>query len=659
MSSSHTPTPPPRPTRPLIHWVHWLLISLVFLLPILVFGFAFSLRFAIPLTLLLLGAAYWQAPQRPSLSTCLWAAGITFFPFILEQAELLPHPSNVRIESPRLIFIRLGLHIFVPLLILTCGLIFWGADAPRVARASKNLRRGHVVLAIAFCLAGITLMRFVLGPLYPAVVDENLYLFQSSYILDDIRGLSIDSWLEPFFIIRQSFFREGFLSAQYTPGWPFILALFSKAGATEWAGWCLYGGTLIATAVWARMLSERWETVTWAVLLTGAPLVHFYYTHSYLSSTSGTFAVALIAISALAASRRDGWRSLLLWIAAGMAASALATIRPLTGFIGALLLGTWIVLSGHLRWRSFMGSSVGLCIFGFPLLIYNLISTGHPFRFGYQLSQYGLQLPGFGWRGSTVFGEDGQVFALAWQFTPLDALLNFAKTVGGITQEFWPGGIIFFLLLFTLSRKRLNLREALPWVIGIAALPVSYAFYPFGDALRVSECLPVATVGTAIWIERCQRNEARMTRILVWSTLALGLTTDIGRVMGLRDGHQARAALFQSVKDLQQEAGPLLLLVEDQKKSPDSYRTEKGLELLFWFNAMPQSGVRVGRNLPDLQPQLLERFPDHTPIRILVPAPGLGGVSGVPEIEWIASEETGTQKPAFQAEDGLNQNDSP
>ena len=74
---------------------------------------------------------------------------------------------------------------------------------------------------------------------------------------------------------------------------------------------------------------------------------------------------------------------------------------------------------------------------------------------------------------------------------------------------------------------------------------------------------------------------------------------------------------------------------------------------------MPQSGVRVGRNLPDLQPQLLERFPDHTPIRILVPAPGLGGVSGVPEIEWIASEETGTQKPAFQAEDGLNQNDSP
>ena len=149
MSSSHTPTPPPRPTRPLIHWVHWLLIGLVFLLPILVFGFAFSLRFAIPLTLLLLGAAYWQAPQRPSLSTCLWAAGITFFPFILEQAELLPHPSNIRIESPRLIFIRLGLHIFVPLLILTCGLIFWGADAPRVARASKNLRRGHTQSASA------------------------------------------------------------------------------------------------------------------------------------------------------------------------------------------------------------------------------------------------------------------------------------------------------------------------------------------------------------------------------------------------------------------------------------------------------------------------------------------------------------------------------
>ncbi|MCH2188040.1 hypothetical protein MK280_19475 [Myxococcota bacterium] len=347
----------------------------------------------------------------------------------------------------------------------------------------------------------------------------------------------------------------------------------------------------------------------------------------------------------------------MLWVAAGMAASALATIRPLTGFIGALLLGFWIVFSGNLRWRSFLGSSLGLCIFGIPLLVYNLISTGHPLRFGYQLSQYGLQLPGFGWRGSAAFDEDGQVIALAWQFTPLDALLNFAKTVGGLMQDFWPGGIIFFLLLVTVSQRQLNLRRALPWVIGVAALPIAYSCYAFGDTLRVSEGLPVATVGAALWIERCQKNDSRITRVLVWTTLALGLTTDLGRLISLREGHQAREAFFQAVRDIGEEKGPLLLLVEDQQKDTALFRTEKGLELLFWFNAIPDSGVLVGRNLPDLQPRLLERFPDRTPIRVVAPTPGPPGVSTRPQIEWI-TRGANAREVLDHVEDDLNPEDS-
>ncbi|MCH2188185.1 hypothetical protein MK280_20220 [Myxococcota bacterium] len=57
MTPSLDPTHQRQATNSLPHRLHWLMMGLVFLLPTLVFGFSFSLRFAIPLALLLLGAA--------------------------------------------------------------------------------------------------------------------------------------------------------------------------------------------------------------------------------------------------------------------------------------------------------------------------------------------------------------------------------------------------------------------------------------------------------------------------------------------------------------------------------------------------------------------------------------------------------------------------
>ncbi|MDG2051181.1 MAG: hypothetical protein P8M78_13570, partial [Myxococcota bacterium] len=216
--------------------------------------------------------------------------------------------------------------------------------------------------------------------------------------------------------------------------------------------------------------------------------------------------------------------------------------------------------------------------------------------------------------------------------------LNFLKTLGGVAQEFWPGGIIFFLLLVTLQRRQMKLRKAWPWAVGFLALPIAYSFYAFGDSLRVSEGLPLATVGTALWIERCQQDQPKITRLLLCSTLLFGLTTDIGRVVALREGHQARAALFETVQDLRQREGPLLLLVEDEEPGSDSFRTEKGLELLSWFNAIPGSDILVGRNLPDLQPRLFKRYPQHTPVRLRIPTASSSGFPGVPDIELISRE---------------------
>ena len=616
-------------------WINRAILGGVILLPMLVFGFAFPLRFALPIAVALLGLAYWRAPQRPTWTLCFWAGVITMFPFAIEQAELIVHPSNTYFDDNQKIVIRLGLHLLSPLLILTCGLVFWGYESRQLAKVSENLRFQSVLLSLSFAALAIFLIGVWLGTLYPYVVDENLYLYQSTYVLNEIRGIAIDPWLEPFFKIRQSFYREGFLSSQYTPGWPVLLALFRKINLAEWAGACLYVVTLIVVAVWTRMLKAKWETVTLAVILTAVPFSHFYWTHSYLSGTSATLAGLLIAPAALSASRRKGWTSFCLWIAAGMSASALATIRPLTGTVGAILLGLWILYAGHFRLRSCLGSAIGLCVFGVPLLIYNFISTGHPLQFGYQLAQYGLQQPGFGWRGSAVLDPAGSVAFVAWEFTPLDALLNFAKTLGGVTQDFWPSGIIFFLFITTLGRTKVPWKTALPWIVAFLALPTVYSFYVFGDSMRVLEALPYATVGTALWLARALQENHRITRILIWTTILLGLSTDLSRLKALQGQHQVRATTFETVQSMRAEHGPLLIFVEDVKPEGWRFTKERVFESLWWFNTAPQKNVVVGRNLEDLRPRILADYPNHTPLLIRAAPAGTDELAEAPQIEFI------------------------
>ncbi|MCH2187838.1 hypothetical protein MK280_18440, partial [Myxococcota bacterium] len=359
-------------------------------------------------------------------------------------------------------------------LILTIVIAFWRREwvpLEKFSQAWNGPRIGALILVIGIALIGF---RWFLGSPQAFTADENIYLFQSHHGLIDLRGMRIEPWLEPFVRIRQTYVRDGFLNGQYPPGWPIVLALFRWAGVASIAGSLICIASMFVLTIWVRMLRGSWEVTALAICLGATPFAQLYFNTSYLSHGISTFFALAAATSALAGSRTSGYRSAALWFLAGSLVSLLATVRPLTGLVGALLLLSWIWISGRFRLSAMAASSLGLSFFGLPLMAFNWKTTGHPLRFGYELAQNGLQSPGFGLRGSVGFTSEGVAVPNLWTFSAIDGLLTFFELIGSSLITFWPGGLIFVLLAISLDRREFRWDISRNWIFGCLSLPAAY-----------------------------------------------------------------------------------------------------------------------------------------------------------------------------------------
>jgi len=585
---------------------------------------AMSLRYGLTGTGLLLTAALIRA--RTTFSPRFVAALITG----LMGAGLLEAVGGGTIQIP---YVMAKLFMWVGL-IVAVALAVWSRELPTIRSRSHRWSFSSVAVLILFAGSAVTIIRLYLGSPFTFTPDENIYTFQSTYIFDDFRGVEIQAWLEPFFRIRQTFVRDGFLSGQYTPGWPALLALLRMVGLAEIAGYLVYAAILVALAAWIRMLRGSWEVAAIAVALAASSYDFFYFNTSFFSHGFGAFLGLVAATAALAASRRVGLKAAAYWAIAGAAISLMATVRPLNGTIGLLLLIGWVVYSKQLTFRSVIGSSVGLLAFGVPLLIYNHFSTGDIFRFGYDLAQEGLQRPGFGTRGSVGFTESGTSLSHGWDFTPWHGILNFFEIVGGSLLSFWPGGLIFVLLAAGIDRKQIHWSAAAPWLIGCLSLPVAYAIYAFGDPRMVIEALPFAAGGTALWTAQSLKNDPRITRTLVWATVWLGASFSIGEIFQLQSNIETKRPYIEMIERAREERGPLLVFVQEA----ESYSAvEHGLEALFWFNARPEKEVIVGRHVDRLRPYIIGHYPRHQPLIFFAGPERPGGEWGPGRIQFLSS----------------------
>ncbi|MCH2184233.1 hypothetical protein MK280_00010 [Myxococcota bacterium] len=529
-------------------------------------------------------------------------------------------------------------------LIVSIALTLWGREFQTFRLRTSQWGLAGVAALILFVGCGVTFIRIYLGSPFTFTPDENIYTFQSTYVFDDFRGVEIKAWLEPFFRIRQTFVRDGFLSGQYTPGWPALLALLRIAGIVEIAGYLMYSAILIALTIWVRMLRGSWEVAGLAVALAASSFNFFYFNTSFFSHGFGALLGILAAIASLAASRHSGLKSAGYWALAGAAISLMATVRPLNGTIGLLLLVAWIIYSKQLTFQSVTGSSIGLLLFGIPLLVYNHFSTGHLFRFGYDLAQEGLQRPGFGTRGSVGFTESGASLPRGWDFTPWDGIINLFEIVGGSLISFWPGGLMFVLLAAGINRKQINWSAATPWIIGCISLPIAYALYAFGDPRMVVEALPFAAAGSALWAAHSMKHDPQVTRTLVWATVLLSASITAGEVFQLWKNFETKRPYIEMIERAREERGPLLVFVQEAESHS---AVEHGLEALFWFNARPEKGVIVGRHVDRLRPDIIGHYPHHQPLLFFAGAELPGGAWGPGKIEFLSPTTT---KPSGKGE---------
>lgn len=582
-----------------------------------------ALRYTLPLSLILLVFTYVEVRDKPSPR---FIGKIFILTVGISGLDLLAHRAALSVYS-------IAVHARSIFLFFSIVLAFWCREWIWIEKYSKawNARRAAVlILLISFALIGL---RWMLGGPQSFTADENIYLFQSYHGSHDLRGMKIEPWLEPFLRVRQTYVRDGFLNGQYPPGWPFVLNLFHLIGLSSIAGSLICTASIIALTYWVRMLRGSWEVAAIAVCLAATPFAQLYFNTSYLSHGISTFFALTAAISALAASRSSGHQGVGLWFLAGSLVSVLATVRPLTGLTGAILLLGWLWISDRFRFSAIAASSLGLSLFGLPLLFFNWKTTGHPLQFGYELAQGGLQSPGFGLRGSIGFSPEGVAVADVWSFSALDGLLAFIELVAASVSTFWPGGLILVLLAISLDRREFNWRVSGTWILGCLSLPAAYALYAFSFPRLVVEGLPFAAAGSAIWAGSLLRRDHRMTRALVYATIVTGLVFSLGRFAHFQRIAQTRNLYVEMVKDLRDEYGPLLVFVRGPAGDSEQSNYEHGLEALFWFNAQPEQAVVVGRDVEQLRSRVRDHYPGHMPVLFRSGGEGLNGAWDPPEVQ--------------------------
>lgn len=312
---------------------------------------------------------------------------------------------------------------------------------------------------------------------HPHVPDEVVYLIHARYLAAGQLAMPLPPVPEAFNVDLMTYQATRWFSP-VPPGWPMILAVGAFLGV-PWLVNPVLGGIniLLAHTVLREIYPAR--TARLATLLLAVSPWHLFMAMNLMTHTA-TLTAALLAAACVARLRRDPrWR----WaVVGGIGIGIVALIRPLEGFVLALLLGFWSLGARGRRWRLAPSAvlTVATIATGALVLPYNAHLTGSARTFpimAYTDAAYGPGTNalgfganrGLGWPGLDPLPGHG----------PADVLINANFNLYQTNVELlgWAtGSLLPILLLLLLGRLR---RSDWQMLVVIGAVTGVHAFYYF------------------------------------------------------------------------------------------------------------------------------------------------------------------------------------
>ncbi len=504
--------------------------------------------------------------------------------------------------------------ITVPVISWSFAFFLWSA-LPDGSAGAKTLiestDRVSIFVIMAATFGAVIFVHILLRNGVSVIIDEALYLIQSSVFTDPYYARRIEPTLRPFFILRHSYFIGDRFYSQFPPGWPLVLNFFDTLNLRSWANCALAPLAVGATYLVGKRLSSALTGLFAAVLLATNPTL-IGISAGYFGHTLGILLSAISGFLLLYSENAGVVRRRIALFGAGFLLGFLVTVRPLTGLGIGISLTLWMLVRERIErkdWRVlFLFLSAGSVCPLFFFFHYNAVTTGHPYVVGYQLANHGLNNLGFGKRGMIVFNEQGEPVEESSQFTPTIALKQALERTYDTVVTLVPAFIVFPLLILALnSGYRISWQAVLVFFV----LPTVYLFYVFSDIRFLLELLPYLSVGVATLLVFLHSKSAGVAHSLIIFMVVCNLGQSAQRISNARKQVKDTFSYFNEVEELRRKHGKVIAFVE--RKTSHEYL----LEALYWFNVNNFPGdVIVARSIRDKNSILMQRFPDHTPVYI-------------------------------------------
>lgn len=352
----------------------------------------------------------------------------------------------------------------------------------------RNIRRRNFGLLLFLLAFSISLGYFgLVRGFTPRLGDEIAYLFQARLFSQGQLWMPAPQLAEFFDTLLIVDGARWF--SQYPPGHPLFLTPGVALGM-PWIIGPMMGG-VTAIAIWllgTRLYDER--TGRLAGIFTLISPYFWYMSGSYLSHSTCLAMGSLSALGLMTAFQETGRWSLLPALGGGTALGAAALIRPLTAIGLALGLGLLALIGTSTinglaprirRVAAIMPLFVAAAIAVAALVpLYNLMTTGHPLKWGYQLANPYPHELGFGRRGhqDIDYTPARALFNTRVRYRWLDGgFLAGRSPIPGGGFFFWPFPAIAVALAILARGKPTPTDVALGFVI--VNLAAAYFFYYF------------------------------------------------------------------------------------------------------------------------------------------------------------------------------------
>jgi dolichyl-phosphate-mannose-protein mannosyltransferase len=353
---------------------------------------------------------------------------------------------------------------------------FFGPIGEQEVNKPARIDRLTVLAALWVTVLAATLSFYSYGA-HPHISDEISYLYQARYFETGMLSMPAPPVPAAFKLYLMNYEDARWYSI-FPPGWPLALMIGVWAGVPWLVNPLLAGLNVLGISILLRELYDRRTARIVVVLLCFSPW--FVFMGINFMSHTFTLTAALAAALALVWARKTGKSS---WaLASGFAVGLVSLIRPLDGFILAILLGLWAIGVGGRRLKvlSVAALVLGTIIVGSLVLPYNKQLTGKLTQLpvnAYFEKNYGpnANAMGFGpgrdagWRHLDPYPGH----------TPLEGLINADLNTTSINFELlgWSIGslLIVTLLIFSLAVRGSD------WLMlaVIAAVFVAHFFYYF------------------------------------------------------------------------------------------------------------------------------------------------------------------------------------